>query len=402
MKKLIAISVVFALVAGVAFAADIGAEVIGMTDVIKGSTKESYYSDGSKKPSAVEAGGWPGGLKRVRVNAAGEDDSGTFGGWFRLEQYGFGGAPNTYGYAWWKPIDVLKFRLGGNPDGDFGADGVARWGFYQVGGDVGIPKENWRFGDSFYGGWGANGGLLTLTPNESLGINIGIPFSSGGKAQYVFMSSALQIAYTADGIGKFALTYQGGKGNVEEVVDKTPAGEKKDYINDPGKLWLYAGLTMIENLSIDIGFGYKLPASGDAVKVTLPFDDDGNGKYDDEVEFKGSYNEPIAIGLAAHYNGGDFGVKARTQVELAGEIAPDGGTAYNLPMNIIFDVLPYYNISDSLTFMFSAGVDYTAKSSNDGDKDFSYAKVGFHVTPYITIKSSWWAPNLPCYSLYQR
>jgi hypothetical protein len=427
MKKLIAISVVFALVAGAAFAADIGAEVIGFTDVIKGSTAKDYYVDGSAKPSSVDAGGWPGGFKRGRVFASGEDDSGIFGAWFRFETYGVGN-PGLHGNAWWKPSEMVKFRLGVNPDGDFGADGVARWGFYQVGGDVGVPKESWKFGASFYGGWGENGGLLTLTPTDGLEINLGVPYSQGGKAQYVYMSSTLQIAYTAEGLGKFALTYVGGKGNVEEgqesdgyakpyTVKPDPdhkkfddttgtwvsdpitggtkyewiEGDKKTYIHDPQKIYLYAGLTMIENLSIDIGFGYTFPISGKGIKIEreLPYEDK-------PVKFdipEGKYSDPMAIGLAAHYNGGDFGVKARLQVLLAGQYKAEGGDAYKIPMNIVFDALPYYNISDTLTFLFSAGVDYTMKSSNDVDKDTDYAHMGFHVTPYITIKSSWWAPN---------
>jgi len=407
MKKLIAISVVFALVAGAAFAADVSAELIGMTDIIKGSTAKSYYSNGSAKPNTVDAGGWPGGLKRIRLDGSGENDEGNFGAWFRFEEYGIG-SPTWYGNVWWKPVEQVKFRLGQNPDGDFGADGVTRWGFYQVAGDVGVPKENWAFGAAFYEGWSKNGGLLTLTPAEGLEINLGIPYSDGGEAQDVYLSSTLQIAYTAEGLGKFALTYKSGKGNKKKVADIAADGtESYEYTNDPGKLWLFAGLTMIENLEIDVGFGYKLAATGEAVKFNFPFDivdSDGDGELDTgEYVGKGTIQDPMAIGLGAHYNAGDFGVKARTQVQIGGklaigdiEVAGESISipAYKIPMNIIFDVLPYYNISDSLAFLFSAGINYTAKSSNEGDKEVDYAKVGFHVTPYITIKSSWWAPNL--------
>jgi len=437
MKKLIAISVVFALVAGAAFAADISAEVIGMTDIIKGDTGKDYAknADGNviSESHKVGAGGWPGGLKRVTVVGEGENDDGTFGGWFRFQQYGAGDETvRIHGYAWWKPIEQLKFQLGANPDGHFGADGMTRWGFYQVAGDVGIPKENWKMSPSFYGGWAGGhangGGLLTITPTEGFEINWGIPYAQGGELVDVYMKSTLQFAYTADGLGKFALTYQSGRGNVA-AVDGTPtaAGDPeygwvlnddddpsagvtwgpipgtgaagalggKKAIADPGQLWLFAGLTMIENLEIDIGLGYTLPASGKGVKVkTAIVQADGEPL---EVTMNavdgGTYNAPIAIGLGAHYNAGDFGVKARTQVQLAGKYKNGSDDAYKIPMNILFDVLPYYNISDSLSFLFSAGIDYTAKSGNEIDKESDYAKVGFHVTPYITIKSSWWAPN---------
>ena len=433
MKKLIAISVVFALVAGAAFAADVSAEVIGLADIIKGDTGKDYAKDADGKVISdshkVGAGGWPGGLKRIRLDGAGENDEGTFGAWFRFEEYGIG-SPTWYGNVWWKPVEQVRFRLGQNPDGDFGADGMTRWGFYQVGGDVGVPKENWKMSPSFYGGWGVNGGLLTITPTEELAINLGIPYSNGDEAKYVYLSSTLQIAYTAEGLGKFAFTYKSGKGNVA-AVDGTPSvgdptyGWKNDKddmsssatvpnwvqtsdgkgalgskkaIADPGQLWVFAGLTMIENLEIDIGLGYTLAASGKAVEI-----DTGETGFDGKpVKFKtsalgGTYQAPIAFGLGAHYNAGDFGVKARTQVRLAGKMSDDTwDKSYKIPTNILFDVLPYYNISESLSFLFSAGIDYFMKSGNeiDKDKDDNYARMGWHITPYITVKSSWWAPNL--------
>jgi len=424
MKKLIAISVVFALVAGAAFAADISAEVIGMTNIISGDTGKDVYVDKDGKIASeshkVTAGGYDS-LKRVRVVGAGENDDGTFGSWFRFEHYGDNkvGADGTNlipygnldisGNAWWKPVEQLKFLLGNNHDGLIGMDGMTRWGFYQVAGDVGIPKEHWGFGASFYEGWNKTGGLLFITPTEGLEINLAIPFTSEhDEAKYTFLKSVLQFAYTAEGLGKFGLTYESGRGNVKaedykvERIDTpastgapaggfnentgewdAPAGsgtaastkyklrDTRGAIDDPGKLFLFAGLTMIENLEIDIGLGYRLAHTSE-----------GYSKQD-----------PIAIGLGAHYNGGDFGVKGRLQLQLAGSEKVEGKDAYKDPMNIIFDVLPYYNISDSLAFLFSLGVNYTAKSGNEIDKDGSYAVTGFHATPYITIKSSWWAPN---------
>ena len=430
MKKLIAISVVFALVAGAAFAVDVSAEIIGKTDIIKGDTGKDYGIDDQGKVTSdshkVEAGGWPGGIRRLRLDGSGEDDNGTFGGWFRFENYGYAGNPSWYGNVWWKPVEQVRFRLGGNPDGDFSADGVARWGFYQIGGDTDVIHESWKFGASFYEGWGKNGGLLTITPTDEVAINLGIPYSDGGKVQDVYMRSTLQIAYTAEGLGKFAFTYKSGVGN-KAAVDPTQfkkvetttggtwsldtaTGEIKQTggttvvtyegtngekpVHDPGQLWVFAGLTMIQGLEIHVGLGYTLPQSGKGL-LYKPY-----GMTDKQYEalekaggFEGSINAPIAIGLAAHYNGGDFGVKTRLQFQLAGSVAQKDVDTYKIPMNIVFDVLPYYNISESLAFYFSAGVDYTAKDSNEGYKDNSYAITGFHVEPYIAIKSSWWAPN---------
>jgi len=412
MKKLIAISVVFALVAGAAFAADVSAEVIGKINLAEGDTGKDVYLDKDGKVASeshdVKA---TGGFRRARVMGSGENDEGTFGGWFRFETYGYKAlGDGLAGNVWWKPVEQVKLLLGGNPDGLFGLDGMTRWNFYQIGGDTDVIHESWKFGSSFYEGWGNTGAVLTLTPTEGLEINWGIPYGNYDEAKYVYLSSTIQIAYAAEGLGKFGLTYKGGKGNVKaedpkvEYYEKTP---KKDAVpaggfnedtgewdaagsgataavwkyrlrpgkgpfDDPGKIWVFAGLTMIENLEIDFGLGYRLPHKSEGY----------------------TKNDPIAIGLGAHYNGGDFGVKTRLQLQLAGSEKAEGSEAYKDPMNIVFDVLPYYNISDSLGFYFSAGVDYTAKSGNEIDKDGSYAITGFHVEPYIAIKSSWWAPNL--------
>ena len=422
MKKLIAISVVFALVAGAAFAADIGVDVKGGVNLIKGDTgkKATLDKDGkaateSNKPTA------DGGMSQFRISASGEDDNGTFGAFFRYDaDWGNGRGANVagaQGHAWWKPIDQLKLLIGGGPDGRFEQSGVTRWNFYQVAGDVGVAKESWKHSDSFYGGWEDAGLDLIITPSDGLEVNLGIPYMTKGWQEVadVYLSSTLQIAYTADGLGTFAFTYKSGKGNKD--VDPTQFEKKTTYtysggtwdwdpdkgemvysgtatptvtyegtngknVHDPGQLWVFAGLTMIENLEIDIGLGYTLPKSGKGLES-----DYQKGK------FEGSINDPIAFGLGAHYNAGDFGVKARTQVKLAGKVAPKDVDTYKIPMNIIFDVLPYYNINESLAFLFSAGIDYTAKSGNEIDKETSYAITGFHVLPYITIKSSWWAPN---------
>jgi hypothetical protein len=233
---------------------------------------------------------------------------------------------------------------------------------------------------------------------EALEINIGIPY--GGEARNVYPSTNVQVAYTADGLGKFGLTYAGGVGHrdgkyedagVSEkntwkfdddlgvfVVDK-PAGSPLDpkvvdkEVNEPSKIYLYVGLTMIENLSIDIGFGY-----------TFPYTKQDKTKVD----------TPIAAGLGATFTAGDFGVKARTVATFMGKTKADGADAINAPLEVLFDVMPFYAVNESLTAHFSLGVAYQAKKDDKADPDGKdYAKMGFHVEPYITIKSSWWAPN---------
>ncbi|MDR2718216.1 MAG: hypothetical protein LBB89_09155, partial [Treponema sp.] len=110
MKKLIAISVVFALVAGAAFAADVGVEAIGKVDLANGSTLKDAAGD-SPKPGTDYS-------SRLRVQASGENDDGTFGGWFRYQSGIDGdGDQSAFAYAWWKPIEQVKLTIGTNNDG---------------------------------------------------------------------------------------------------------------------------------------------------------------------------------------------------------------------------------------------------------------------------------------------
>jgi hypothetical protein len=372
MKKLIAIAVVFVLVAGAAFAVDVSAEVIGETKILFSDTSEA--TDGK-----LHAGDWPGGLRRVRVAGDGQNEEGTFGGWFRLEKYGYSGGDDdgirVAGYAWWQPIEQLKLQLGMNPDGFYGRDGVARWGFYQVGGDTDVIHEGWAFGNSFYEGYGTNGLLVSLTPIENLFMFFGIPFSSGGgwnEAKDVFGKMHAQVAYDIGGVGQVALTFRGDLGDTV-TVNTDGSGSANG-----SKLFLYFGLSAIENLGIDLGLGYTLPVTADVGPASV------------------TYNAPMAIGLGFKFDAGAFGVKARVQAQLGESVkVKDVDDDWKGNTVIDFDVLPYFAVSDTVSVLLSAGLQITSPADNEkvtgvkpGDPT-----TGWHIEPYVTVKSSWWAPN---------
>jgi hypothetical protein len=339
MKKLIAISVMFALIAGAAFAADIGA-------AIDASIAFRNFGDtGVYDPSKIDLPNRP---ARLRLDGSGGDDS--FGGYIRFS--GDWGGFGSEAYAWWKPIDQLKLKIGNFSDGFWGQDGITGWNFYQKAGDAYIADEGWARGDSFFGGYGSWGLFLELTPTDMFTINIGLPFSYQ-EAKDAFKQIVAQVAVNLD-FGTVAFTYvaNGTHGRVGQFVEAfeeyfgfAPEFEKK------GSFYAYLGLTAIENLSLDVGIGYHLKVS--------------------DLD----YTPPLGVGIGATYNISDsFGLKAR----LFGNIAMESGDA----LEIIADVQPYFNISDSITVFVSAGLKVTLPDGGD-------TVIGWHFNPYLRIGNQW-------------
>jgi hypothetical protein len=364
MKKLIVLSVVFALVASAAFAVDLGGTIIGSTQLFGSDTGEDAEITGG------------GGLNRVRIDGGGEAGEGKFGGYFR-----YNGGDSATGNAWWKPIDQFKLQIGGNGgDGFFAKEGVTGWMFYQtpydtdvvIGGNVwgwgpwygitppgGTPGtdfvgnggnqnmygQNIIFRDVFYGG-GADGGedvYLWITPIDILGINVQLPFlsKSGSKTEDIFKQVIAQIDLKLD-FGNIALTYRGGLG-------------ADDDNDDPATIFLYYG-GAFGDLAIDFGFSYKM-----------------DGKAAGE-----SYKNPMGVGLGLKYATDSFGLKLRVAATLAGE---DKAT------RILADIQPYFSLGDNLTAFVSVGIGMTQPDEGD-------SVLGWHFNPYIQVGEEWGAKFL--------
>jgi len=379
MKKLIVLSVIFALVVGGVFAADVSGSVIGTVNVVEGSTAKVVPDGADFKAADISASGE---MNRVRIEASGENDDGTFGAWFRLDGRHWSGEPNMEGLAWWQPMDMLKVQIGGNSDGIFGKEGVTGWMFYQTATDtgVGFGGDNvwggsiYGFGlktrDAFYSGFGGEGLLLTVTPIEMLAFNFVIPYMGfgGGKAEKVYKNMTAQADVNLDGIGNIALTWESRPGKLDADLISG------DLDATSGKVFLYFGLTAVENLGLDVGIGYTLPVSEEygAVKVT--------------------YNAPIAVGLGAKYDAGQFGVKFRALAEFAEKAKIEGGGVSmegKGPFGLLVDVLPYFVISDTFRAFLSIGVGYVAEAKDPDGNKIADSMMGWSVNPYVEIGEEW-------------
>jgi len=345
MKKLIVLSVVFALVASTAaFAVDLGGVVIGGVNLFTGES-----GDGAKEDIVGGAI-----MKRIRIEGSGEAGEGKFGGYFRLnhEDEGEEVLGKLAGNAWWKPIDQLKIIVGSNGgDGFYGKEGVTGWMFYQAVSDAGTivnPGNCWGgsysgggddnifFRNAFFGGDGGKNALrLEITPIDILGINVVLPYYTGSnpwggpsnseKAEDIFKNAIAQLDLKLD-FGNIALTYVGG---------------------EDGNIFVYYGGSF-GDISIDFGFHYDMA--------------DG---------------APIGVGAGVKFASDAFGLKFRVVATLGGD---------DKMTKLLADVMPFFSLGDNLTAFVSVGLAMVMT------EDDSF--IGWHFNPYIQIGEDWGAKFL--------
>ena len=345
MKKLIVLSVVFALVATAAFAVDIGANVFGLVIPAQGGSGQEWDNDAGAMvdlPSEVYSDL---SFQRVRFSGYGEAGDGAFGGQMRIEGTSVIGLKDAF--AFWKPIDQLKVLIGANSDGFYGKEGVTGWGFNGNPYDGGVAfgggniwgwgpynKGDIKYRDAFYGGYGANALQLNITPVDMFTLNIAIPFEGGVETADVFKSVMVQADVNLD-FGNIALTFQAA--------------------DDAGQVWVYYGGSF-GDLSLDVGFSYNMDENA----------------------------QPVGIGAGLKYATDAFGVKFRVVANLGGD---------KLGTNVMAEVLPYFSLGDNIAAFVSIGI--CTKIPDSGDSVFDW-----HFNPYIRIGEEWGAQFLVGVQVY--
>jgi len=318
--------VVFALVAGAAFAVDLGGFVVGSVNVIEAD------SDGS--PVSGSAG-----LHNIRLQGAGELADGQFGAWLRFDPLGGNSLEGLVaGIAWWKPIDQIKLSIGGNPDGVFAKEGNACWMFNQTASDTWVvdPGNAWwstytggfYMRKAFFGGFGDNRLYLEISPVDMVGINIAIPFFTGGDIGDIFMSSVAQIDLRMS-FGNIAFTYKGNS----SIKDSEVFG--------------FFSLTAIDNLQLDFGLGSN---------------------------FNDGADDTIKLGVVVKYGADSWGIKFRSLFGIP--------TRSSQSFGMLFDVLPYFVINESFRAYVDVGMGIASIDSLSSN-------AGWHVNPYIEVGEEW-------------
>ena len=377
MKKIVAISVMFALVAAAAFAQPtVGGQFKAGATLFTGSTAKDVSQDlnfYAGDPAAIAAD--PNGYKTEteKFDELGRDilaggripGDGTegylnlkfgdaeMGGSIRFYARSAGSyhGESAFAFMWWRPSELFRIQIGHNPDADWGAANITGWGFNGEAQDfVALDQDTGDFrawgtpygqNDSsfyvarrtgFYGGIKSTHAVLTsLYPIEGLTVNIGLPFgditdgSNAGKSNNIgraadkWLRLHAQIKYDLEEVGSIFVTYE-GQGQAQNMVKERDLNAKGQwYETDDSKNWGVKDGETDEYLNPV----YRV----EAPKLWLSFF--GN-KLVDGLAFDVGFGfqpqtadgntPPIEIGLGASYNiNEEFNIKLRTGAKLAGK-----------------------------------------------------------------------------------
>ncbi|MDR0315564.1 MAG: hypothetical protein LBH97_01535 [Treponema sp.] len=384
MKKLIIFSLVLALAAGVVFAQ---ASVGGNLEIAY-----KFLGGDNIDKSQIMSGDMAIYNAHANVNFGGADGGGMVRLWSAVNEW----KPNFFTFIWWKPTEWLRLQFGQNADGDWGHAQISGWGFNAEAQNQGAIDQYRGIGNgavvartagnAWYGGFSGLGATVSLTPIEGLAINVAIPVvtiagnddtgaiwynnkpnpSSANHGETtagsLFSKMHINVAYTIQDIGTIRLTTELGPGYNKGDADEWygTAGT-----NDPARIWASFYLMAIDDMGLDVGAGFRLPAGEDA-----------------------DINFPVGIGLGFRYASGDFGIKARIGMELGAE-NKIGGTTVKSDTSFGINILPSYNINANVVGYLGVGLGIVSMDKEVPGVDGNYdSLVDFYVNPYFLVRGA--------------
>jgi hypothetical protein len=263
------------------------------------------------------------------------------------------------GFAWWKPIDMLKIQIGSNSDGHWGVDNIVGWNFAQtvydadwatntynnVWSGTGLYGWNGVARNAIFGGWNDNEGalMLELTPMDMFSINIGFPLNAEKTWEDAFKGLLAQVNLNL-AFGGIHLTYRGAPTYYQS--------------GDGGVVSANLDLSAIENVGLNVGATFQMPNEDDTAN-------------------------PIWAGLGVKVGISDlFSIRLRAYAAFGGEDAD--------PFRATVDVNPYLTLNDNLRVSFTVGfamASYSDKKYNliNGEETL----IGFNLNPYIEVGQEW-------------
>ena len=358
----------------------------------------------NEKNSDLEASGFVWG--RMQMN--GETEDGKLGGVLRIkagldridnpawnDPYTAWSIVNPYAWAWWRPIEQIKVRLGFIDD--FTAASIVGWDFNGNDAEDLVARAGYEYtagllprATGFYNGTWWNGASLSVYPLRGLALNVAIPYSKGNlgsvNAEDVYKYLHAQVGYNIVGIGRAVFTFTGGKdGSIhpENIAEShNMLGDLNAYFYAEANEPTFYGSFLLKKLEgigigVNLGFAYTLPVTSKGTADSV------------EVTFK--RNAPMAAGLGFSYKNQKFALNARLAATFAGKIQIDeieAGAARD-PLKIGFGIVPSYDLGICKLYL-NTGITYKA---NDEVLDYYGRKTiladdssafGWHINPYVT------------------
>lgn len=401
MKKLLAFSLISALVCAAAFA-----EVS-----ITGGAGASFIPIGAIIPAEKDGGdtelvtgfGRNGGAElNVDLNVEGKTESGKAGFLFQWRpKVTTGGEfkPDAMGNTgvWYRPLDWIRIDAGKFENNDIrGQVGNDRWfGDYTVG----APGE----GDIFSNINPTFGAMVSLKPTDALSIygvvkNVGITYeqfngNSWGAnrgAKWIWQNSQFAVGYALPNIGLVRVQFVG----VESPVFSSPTNtvtENTSYTN-PSKdtfkdklaprveaAFAYTG---ISGLTIDVGGKVYFPVSDPTIEVTSDYKDVPDVK-DNVFTLKNySYWKGINAGLGVKYAADPLTVTFIVAGTFAGNSTDETTSGTKIEISDAISLKPSvavnYKLNDTFTVQGEGGITFT------GDSETTTTTSGTAGDPVVT------------------
>jgi hypothetical protein len=401
MKRIIALALVGAMVAGSAFA-EITFGAWGRArwaPLVVGGDVEPDENGKTSEVTNIGIGGgpgWKGAGAAISFEVNGKNESETVGFNIHMRAHtGTGdlGLGDPHAYLWAKPFgDIFKMRIGlYDEDALRGKFGGVDHATTVVGGQTNAEDA------IFFRLRSANmtkgvGALLGFYPVDGLSIfaNLGVSGGDNGTPTKYAIGDTLAsgqyaIGYNISGIGLARFQFIGGTYGKE--ANYSPLGGDAKSWN---QIQLAFNLTAVDKLNID--FGATIPLAIEQIKrdtiVAADGDTPAHIAKDAPLPLtvagfslgEGSkYSAPIHIAFAAKYDLSPIVVQARVDAELGESFAPKTGDKFEGGTDIAFALLPTYKVDGVGTLGARVAIKLTGTDKQGSDLKNDKTDLGLSV-----------------------
>jgi hypothetical protein len=349
MKRIFAVALIGAFVAGIAFA-DID---LGKGVTLGGHAYARLVPFASANDETVAGNYWG----RLGLVTNWQDESGKAG--LRVELQAGGGGTYGPGFAtidnakaWFKPFDMLKVTYGKFVEDDFRGKFAAS--------DDDIAGAGDAFGGALNSGYNADwvfsrfqvssgtGLHLALTPIEALKIEAAVDIANGlkngGDISDLYGTIQVGLGYTIANVGLVRFQFISGNTDNANPLDKS--GSKSGHslsgfgpsdelaTTQAHRIEGAFNVTAVPNLGLDIGF-----------KIPLAYESDVSFGGDE----KASQQQDYVVALSGNYKLSDpFILNFQVITSFGGKLTYDGDTYYENPFGFFLCVQPVYTLNADL------------------------------------------------------